>query len=233
MRAMHRSQKSENGSQKQILQLFHPFLTAPFYWLSLFFFALGLMGKSMLVTLPFVLLLLDFWPLQRFRVPGSGSRVQSLLIEKLPFFLLVIPVSMVGYLAQKEGGQFLLRFPMSFRLETALMGYARYLGKMFWPADFSVLYPYPDFWPVGELLFASALILGISALAFVLRRQRPYLLAGWLWYVGTLVPVIGLIPLGAQSMSNRYTYLPMIGTCWRWFGRLLILRNSGDSELPS
>jgi tetratricopeptide (TPR) repeat protein len=178
-----------------------------FYGLTLLFFALGLMSKSMLVTFPFLLLLLDFWPLERWRQNGKWR----LVLEKIPFFLLVVPVSIAVYFAQKGGGQFLLRFPLGFRLETALMGYARYLGKMFWPTDFSVLYPYPDHWPVGGLLLAAVLILGMSVLAYVLRRQRPYLLVGWFWYLGTLVPVIGLITLGAQSMSNRYTYLPMIG----------------------
>ncbi len=178
-----------------------------FYGLTLLFFALGLMSKSMLVTLPCLLLLLDFWPLERWRRQGWWS----LVMEKAPFFLLVVPVSIAAYFAQKSGGQFLLHFPMSFRLETALMGYARYLEKMFWPANFSMLYPYPDFWPASELLCATALILGMSVAAVALRRQRPYLLVGWLWYLGTLVPVIGLIPLSAQSMSNRYTYLPMIG----------------------
>jgi tetratricopeptide (TPR) repeat protein len=202
------SRKSETNPNPQTSS---SFLLAPFYWLSLLFFAFGLMSKSMLVTFPFVLLLLDFWPLQRFKVHGSGFRVQSLVMEKAPFFLLVVPVSIAVYIAQKGGGQFLLRLPLSFRLETALMGYARYLGKMFWPANFSVLYPYPDYWPASQLLFAAALIVGMTVLAFALRRQRPYLLVGWLWYLGTLAPVIGFIPLGAQSMSNRYTYIPMIG----------------------
>ena len=170
------------------------------------------MSKSMVVTLPCLFLLLDFWPLKRiadsrFRISG----LKRLVMEKIPFFLLVAPVSVAVYFAQKGGGQFLLRFPLGFRLETALMGYARYLGKMFWPANYSVLYPYPDHWPVGELLLAAGLILSITVAAFLLRRQRPYLLVGWLWYLGMLVPVIGLIPLGAESMSNRYTYLPMIG----------------------
>ena len=183
-----------------------------FYGLTLLFFACGLMSKSMVVTLPCLFLLLDFWPLKRiadsrFRISG----LKRLVMEKIPFFLLVAPVSVAVYFAQKGGGQFLLRFPLGFRLETALMGYARYLGKMFWPANYSVLYPYPDHWPVGELLLAAGLILSITAAAFLLRRQRPYLLVGWLWYLGMLVPVIGLIPLGAESMSNRYTYLPMIG----------------------
>jgi tetratricopeptide (TPR) repeat protein len=230
------AQKSEAGSQKPATNptTTLSFLLAPFYWLSLLFFTFGLMSKSMLVTFPCLLLLLDFWPLQRFKVQGSGFRIQRLLMEKVPFFLLIVPVSIVVYFAQKGGGQFLLRLPLSFRLETALMGYARYLGKMFWPVDFSVLYPYPDYWPVGQLLFATALILGMSVLAFVFRRQRPYLLVGWLWYLGTLVPVIGLIPLGAQSMSNRYTYIPMIGivllVVWaiddlskRWRGRTVLM----------
>jgi tetratricopeptide (TPR) repeat protein len=206
-------QKPEVRSQKSgtNLQTSSSFLQSPFYWLSLLFFAFGLMSKSMLVTFPFLLLLLDFWPLRRFKVQGSAFRVHSLVMEKVPFFLLAVPVGIAVYFAQKGGGQFLLRFPLSFRLETALMGYSRYLGKMFWPANFSVLYPYPDYWPIGQLLFAAVLIFGMSVVAFVLRRRRPYLLVGWLWYLGTLVPVIGLIPLGAESMSNRYTYIPMIG----------------------
>ena len=178
-----------------------------FYGLTLLFFAFSLMSKSMLATFPCLLLLLDFWPLERWRWKGKWS----LVMEKVPFFLLVVPVSIATYFAQKAGDQFMFHFPLGFRLETALMGYGRYLGKMFWPANFSVLYPYPDFWPVGQLLCATAIILGMSVLVIASRRQRPYLLVGWLWYLGTLVPVIGLLPLGAQSMSNRYSYIPMIG----------------------
>jgi len=214
------ARKPEAGSQKSGTDVPNSssFLLSRFYWLSLMFFAFGLMSKSMLVTLPCLLLLLDYWPLERWRQKGKWS----LVMEKAPFFLLVVPVSIVVYFAQKGGGQFLLRFPLSFRLETALMGYASYLGKMFWPVDFSVLYPYPDFWPAGQLLCAAALILTVSVLAIGLRRQRPYLLVGWLWYLGTLVPVIGLISLGAQSMSNRYTYIPMIGIL------LLVVWTVGD-----
>jgi tetratricopeptide (TPR) repeat protein len=207
------------------------------YFLALLFFAFGLMSKTMLVTFPFLLLLLDFWPLKRIAERGTrnaeanqSSNIGRLLLEKLPFFLLVPPVSIAAYAAQKAGGQFMLHFPFGFRLESALMGYARYLEKMFWPVNFSVLYPYPEHWPAGEWLLAALFILAVSVLAFALRRQRPYLLVGWLWYLGTLVPVIGFLPLGAQSMSNRYTYLPMIGIAllvvWavgdlsnRWRGR--------------
>jgi tetratricopeptide (TPR) repeat protein len=194
-----------------------------FYGLTLLLFACGLMSKSMLVTFPFLLLLLDYWPLNRIRNSEFGTQnFTGLLLEKIPFFLLVVPVSIAVCIAQKGGGQFLLHFPLSFRLETAVMGYARYLGKMLWPADFSVLYPYPNSWPVGELMLAATLILGITIAVFVWRRQRPYVMVGWLWYLGTLVPVIGLIPLGAQSMSNRYTYIPMIGVL------LLVVWSAGD-----
>ena len=146
-----------------------------FYGLTLLFFALGLMSKSMLVTFPCLLLLLDFWPLERWRRQGWWS----LVMEKVPFFLLVVPVSIAAYFAQKGGGQFLLRFPLGFRLETALMGYARYLGKMFWPANFSVLYPYPDYWPASELLCAAALILGMSV-ARLCFAAAAALFIGWL-----------------------------------------------------
>ena len=178
-----------------------------FYGLTLLFFAFGLMSKSILVTFPCLLLLLDIWPLERWREKDKWN----FAIEKVPFFLLVLPVSILTWFATKGEGQFLLHFPVSFRLETALMCYARYLGKMFWPTNFSVLYPYPDSWPFGQLLIATVVILGMSVLAFSLRRQRPYLLVGWLWFLGTLVPVINLIPLGAQTICNRFTYIPMIG----------------------
>jgi tetratricopeptide (TPR) repeat protein len=182
------------------------------YGLALLFFAFSLMSKSMLVTFPCLLLLLDFWPLNRIRNSEFGIRnFKRLLLEKVPFVLLIVPVGIATYFAQKAGGMFMLHFPLGFRLETALMGYGRYLEKMFWPANFSVLYPYPDFWPVGQLLCAAVVVLGMTAVTVALCRQRPYLLVGWLWYLGTLVPVIGLLPLGAQSMSNRYSYIPMIG----------------------
>ena len=162
----------------------------------------------MLVTFPCILLLLDFWPLERWRQNSKWS----LVIEKAPFFLLVVPACIVIYSAEKLSGQLtVLHLPVSLRLETALMGYARYLGKLFWPADLSVLYPYPSSWPVSQLICAATLIFGITLLAVSMHQRRPYLLVGWLWYLGTLVPVIGLIHIGVQSMANNYTYLPIIG----------------------
>jgi uncharacterized membrane protein YqjE len=184
------------------------------YGLALLFFAFSLMSKSMLVTFPCLLLLLDFWPLNRIRNSEFGIRnsgLKRLLLEKVPFVLLIVPVGIATYFAQQAGNQFMFHFPLGFRLETVLMGYGRYLGKMIWPSNLSVLYPYPSFWPAGQLLCATAVVLGMTAVTIILWSRKPYLLTGWLWFLGTLVPVIGLLPLGAQSMSNHYSYIPMMG----------------------
>ena len=182
--------------------------TKLFYGLTFLFFAFSLMSKSMLVTLPCVLLLLDFCPLERWRF----KKIWVLAVEKIPFFLLVVPISIVAEHAEKTGNSFILtNLSLSLRIETAFMSYARLLGKMFYPANLSVFYPYPPFWPKDRLFLAITLILGISAVALFLWRRRPYLLVGWFWYLGTMVPVLGFVQEGAQSMANRYTYFPMIG----------------------
>jgi tetratricopeptide (TPR) repeat protein len=182
--------------------------TKLFYGLTLLFFVFGLMSKSMMVTFPFILLLLDCWPLERWQLQGKWI----LLMEKTPFLLLAALVSIATYSAVKAvGGQYILHFPWSMRLENAVMGYWRYLALMFWPANLSAIYPYPNFWPTGQLLCAIALFFGMSVLALGLLRQLPYLLVGWLWYLGTLVPVIGLIPIGGESICTRFTYIPMMG----------------------
>lgn len=183
-----------------------------FYGLTLLFFVFGLMSKSMLVTFPFVLLLLDFWPLQRFKVQSSGFEVKRLLMEKMPFLLLAALASIATYSAVRAvGGQYILHFPWSMRIETAVMGYGRYLGLMFWPVNLSAIYPYPDYWPTGQLLCTTVLFLGTTVLAVCWLRRRPYLLVGWLWYLGMLVPVIGFIPIGGESICTRFTYIPMLG----------------------
>ena len=169
------------------------------YYLALAFFALGLMSKPMMVTLPCVLLVLDYWPLGRWQQKNR----RGLLVEKAPFFLLSAIVSVVTYSTQKNADMMSnvltgLSLSFSARLENALVSYGRYLGKLFWPVDLCVLYPYPDHWPMQKILFAGLLVLGLSVLVFVMRRQRPYLLTGWLWYLGTLVPVLGLVPVGAK-----------------------------------
>ena len=203
------------------------FSLAFWYLLALGFFAFGLMSKPMVVTLPFVLLLLDYWPLQRLRPfaftgTESGaanarrprSNLWHLGLEKIPFFILSAAASIVTFLVQRDSGA--LR-PLSgmpsllARLDNALIGYCRYLGKFFYPIDLAAYYPRPDAWPALQVVSAVSLLLGISAAAFLLRRRRPYLVVGWLWYLGTLVPAIGLVQVGAQSIADRYTYIPIIG----------------------
>jgi Flp pilus assembly protein TadD len=185
-----------------------------FYWLALLFFALGLMSKPMLVTLPLVMLLLDWWPLQRVKSgqwPAAGIR--SLVWEKIPFFLLSVISCVVTYIAQQKGGAVtaLTRITLSQRLDNAFVSYARYLGKTFWPVNLAVLYPLPAHWNGGLVIFSVLLVIGLSVAAVWLGCKWPFVSVGWFWYVGTLVPVIGLVQVGIQSMADRYTYWPLIG----------------------
>ena len=187
---------------------------AGIYCLSVVWFALGLMSKPMVVTLPFVLLLLDYWPLQRFPVSGFSFPVwRHLLVEKIPFFALSVASCIVTFLAQ-QGGKSLIAnvtLPVMDRIDNSLIAYGIYLEKMVWPTDLAVCYPL--YYPIDTDLaiwMAFGLLL-ISAGVFGFRRQMPYLVMGWLWYLGTLVPVIGLIQVGSASMADRYTYVPLIG----------------------
>lgn len=193
-----------------------------YYGLALFFFALGLMSKAMLVTWPFVMLLLDYWPLERFTSGGlqtanrRGSHVSRhvlLVIEKIPFLVLAAAVSYVAFVAQKMGGAVvaLNKLPFEARFENALVSYCSYLGKLVWPTNLAVFYPYPGHWPPAQVLLAGLLLIGVSALLLAKRRQYPFLMMGWLWFCGTLVPVIGLVQVGIQAMADRYTYIPSIG----------------------
>jgi tetratricopeptide (TPR) repeat protein len=179
------------------------------YLAALLFFALGLMSKPMLVTLPFLLLLLDYWPLQRLEL----KTLLPLLIEKLPFFALSAGSCIVTFMAQKNSGAvpMLGDLSLSARVLNALVSYALYLRKMIWPADLAVFYPYSSS-RLPELAAESLVVLaGISILAFINLRKRPWLAVGWLWYLGALVPVIGIVQVGGQSMADRYTYIPLIG----------------------
>ena len=183
-------------------------------------FALGLMAKSQIVTLPFVLLLWDQWPAQRWVAPadtsgtdGSKRSFGYLIAEKIPLFLLAALVSVVTVLAQRAGDSVrtLSEFPLALRLENVLLSYARYLGKAFWPVRLAPLYPRPvALLPEWKLLAITALLLLISALALRWRQYR-YLSFGWLWFLGTLVPMIGIITVGEQAMADRYAYIPLIG----------------------
>lgn len=183
------------------------------YSLALFFFACALMSKPMAVTLPFLLLLLDWWPLKRFNVQGSGFAVQNLILEKIPFFALSAISCVITFFVQQKGGAVatLTKFSMLARVENAFVSYARYLGKTIWPAMLANPYPHPGFWPPGLVLFAILLFIIFTCAVFWLRRSFPCAIVGWFWFVGTLIPVIGLVQVGGQSMADRYAYLPVVG----------------------
>jgi tetratricopeptide (TPR) repeat protein len=178
-----------------------------FHVLSLVLFALGLMCKPMLVTLPFVLLLLDFWPLQRRQTPIAG-----LFAEKTPYFILAAGSCAVTFFVQLQGGSVmpLARLPFGMRLANVPVACVRYVAKTFWPAHLAIAYPMLR-WPVWAVAGASVLLLLLSGLALWRVRARPWLAVGWLWFLGTLAPVIGVVQVGMQSMADRYTYIPSIG----------------------
>lgn len=192
------------------------FHLAPCYYaLALFFFALCLMAKTMLVTLPCVMLLLDYWPLQRLPPSGFGLRhFLRLAWEKWPFFLLVAPACVLTFLAESHGGLVarLERLPLDLRVCSAFRSYALYLWKAIWPLDLAILYPYP---PRAHLAFvgalAAAFLVAVTLLVLRARRRYPYLLVGWLWFLGTLVPVIGFVQIGVQSMNDHHAYVALIG----------------------
>jgi tetratricopeptide (TPR) repeat protein len=175
-------------------------------------FALGLMAKPMVVTLPLVLLLLDYWPLCRWTWPPSWSVVRSLVWEKTPLFVLAALDSMLTFEAQRGAGAVttLVHAPFSARLANSAVAYVSYMDKAVWPVNLAVLYPVHDV-PAALAVAAGSLILVLTAGAVWAARRRPYVFVGWFWYVGMLVPAIGLVHVGAQSMADRYTYLPFVG----------------------
>jgi len=176
--------------------------------------ALGLMSKPMLVTLPFVLLLLDYWPLERFETHRSntGRRLLQLVLEKIPLIALSAVSSIVTFLAQRGAIGWTEQLPVSARISNALVAYVIYIRQMFWPAGLAVFYPHPENrLPLWEISLALIVLVAITATAFRLRKKAPYIVTGWLWYLGMLVPVIGLVQVGWQGHADRYTYLPQIG----------------------
>ncbi len=189
------------------------------YLLIMLFLSFGLMAKPMLVTLPFVLLLLDFWPLERFNYNPSqqhsisSKRFIRLVWEKMPLFVIVSISVVLTFMAQHRGGAVgsLKYFPIKMRISNALVSYVRYIGKAIWPQKLSVFYPYPDFIPAWQTIGAALMIVGVCCLAVRYSKQYPYIAVGLFWYLGTLVPVIGLIQAGSQAMADRYTYIPLIG----------------------
>jgi cytochrome c-type biogenesis protein CcmH/NrfG len=176
--------------------------------------ALGLMSKPMLVTLPFVLLLLDYWPLGRIGAQRShrGRQMLQLVLEKIPLIALSAVSSIVTFLAQRGAIGWTEQLPVSARISNSLVAYVVYIRQMFWPAGLAVFYPHPENrLPVWEISLALIVLIGITGAAFVLRKRAPYFIIGWLWYLGMLVPVIGLVQVGWQGHADRYTYLPQIG----------------------
>ncbi len=237
---------------------FRRLVQSRYYLASLVFCALGLMSKSMLVTLPFILLLLDYWPLGRLRFAGPASNTANtrslanfwpLLWEKVPYVALAVIASLFTLSAQK-----LTTFPFGLRAANAVVSYLKYFGLALWPSNLAIFYPHPDLrlvaalpnpplpaseqWPAWQISAGLLLLLAVSALVVVRRGRQPWLLTGWFWYLGTLVPVIGIIQVGMQAMADRYTYVPLIGlfiaVVWlaaellgvRRFGRALLVTGS-------
>ena len=234
------------------------------YLLALLLFALGLMSKPMLVTLPFVLLLLDYWPLGRVsgvrcQVSGEAGRARPhasaplnhptnpvrrpslaqalrLVLEKLPFLALSAASSVITFVVQRKGGAVSTSLSAGERIANALVSYLRYIGKMFWPVELSVLYPHPGHWPTWHVAASACALVAVSFAVLALARSRQYLAVGWLWFCGMLIPAIGLVQVGIQSMADRYTYLPLIGLfimlVWG-LGELGVIRTEpADSSTP-
>ena len=180
------------------------------YWLVVIAFALGLMAKPMLVTLPFVLLLCDFWPLERLR---SLRDIIPRVIEKLPLFALSAASCVITYVAQRSIGavESLNNLPLETRFLNAFVSYAKYILMLFYPADLAVFYPYDKEIPSWQIGGSVILLSVVTAICIRQVRKRPFLMMGWLWYLGTLVPVIGILQVGSQALADRYTYIPYLG----------------------
>ena len=184
------------------------------YAVALAWFACGLMAKPIVVTLPCVLLLLDYWPLERWKEANDELKIWSwpcwrrLLAEKIPFFLLTAVFS-----ALTVSGQQASMFTISQRTGNALVAYPRYLWKTLWPASLAMPYPYPRAWswPVGLVILAAVFLIAITICVIRQARRRPYLATGWFWFLGTLAPVLGLVRMGLYSLADRYTYISLIG----------------------
>ena len=205
-------------------------------------FAMALLSKPLAITLPFVLLLLDYWPLGRMKFSGdaghgiSGTRraplsrsLQGLLIEKLPLFAMSAASGVITFKAQRAGGAVTVLHPPLLRLENAIVSYALYIVRAFWPWHLAVLYPYPaQGWPAWQVAFSALLLVAVTALV-IKYGERRFLFWGWFWYLGTMAPMIGLVQVGNQAMADRYAYLPLLGlfvaTVWgmaEWASRVTI-----------
>jgi tetratricopeptide (TPR) repeat protein len=210
------------AERKDVLSTFFGLrLDRLWYFSALLFFMLSLMAKPMLVTLPFLMLLLDYWPLGRlkfnsaFRLQPSDqtSSIFPLIFEKIPFFILTAASCVVTHYAQQSGGAFapMEVLTLGARISNAVVSYISYIAKMFWPGQLAIFYPYPDSFAAWKVATGAAALIAIFIWVMLQIRKRPYLAVGWFWYVGTLVPVIGLVQVGSQAMADRYTYVPLMG----------------------
>jgi len=185
------------------------------YLVTLLSFSLGLMSKPMLVSFPVILLLFDYWPLERYRRSGCAvlSRVKTLLLEKIPFILLSVVVAWITLAAQHGAGALKPSslIPFGLRLTNSLVSFLRYIGKLFWPVDLAIFYPFPETIPVWQPITAICVVLAFSFMVLKLRDKRPYMVMGWFWYLSTLFPVVGFVQVGQQAYADRYSYIPSIG----------------------
>lgn len=196
---------------------------------------LGLLSKAMLVTFPLTLLLLDVWPLRRIDFPSHFSvgvcckKVLPLVREKLPLFGMTAVFCWVALHAQRSAGAVagLDALPLAVRVQTAVVAYSAYLGKLLWPVNLACIYPHPGAWPWWMVLGCGMLLLGITGFSFAVLRTRPWWFVGWFWYLGTLIPVIGLVQIGDQWMADRYTYVPLIGPALALVWELRVFMGSG------
>lgn len=188
------------------------------YVATLSLFVLGLLSKPMLVTVPFLLLLLDWWPLGRIAsAPESGqcnerSSMSRLLAEKIPFFMVSVCSSIITYRVQHADGELSQGYTLLSRLGKACLAYTTYLCKMIWPVDLAILYPFSKYPPSSGKIFIAALgLLLITVVTIYVRKRYPFFVTGWIWYLASLLPVIGLVQIGQHSVADRYTYIPLIG----------------------
>jgi tetratricopeptide (TPR) repeat protein len=186
------------------------------------FFTLGLMAKPMVVTLPFLLLLLDYWPLRRLSVDRASNRDRfsnqrpdkwHLIVEKVPLFILSAASCIVTVLSQHSYGSIVSMdvYPLNIRIANALISYVNYIGKLFWPVNLAIIYPYEMIVPTWQIWVSSCLLVSLTLISVKSYKSRPWFPVGWFWFLGTLIPVIGFVQVGAQSMADRYTYVPAIG----------------------
>lgn len=203
-------------------------------------YALALTAKPMVITLPAVLILLDFWPLRRITSAGHASGNQALqisiiraVIEKIPLLLMSFGSAIITIVAQKQAIHSFETLPFGLRLENAVWSYVAYLGKILWPVNLSVLYLHPGFLPPWKPVLGLSIVVAITTAAWKLRRGHIYLMIGWLWFLGTLIPMIGLIQVGNQAMADRYMYLPMVGVlvAMVWFIGNLVERSQSTTKL--